>query len=194
LKIILASQSPRRQELLRQMGVRFRVVTADVTEEHGTGRAARAICKRNALAKAAAVAQKFPKQTVLGADTLVHLEDELLGKPASLAEARRMLGRLSGRTHHVTTACALVCGARQKVFSVTTRVTFRELSLSQINAYLRAVPVLDKAGAYAVQLKGEWIVEALHGSFTNVVGLPVERLGRELAKWSARFDTPAGRP
>jgi septum formation protein len=191
LKIILASQSPRRQELLRQMGVRFRVVTAAVAEVHGHGRAARAICKRNALAKAAAVAQKFPKQTVLGADTLVHLGDELLGKPASLAEARRMLGRLSGRAHHVTTACALVCGGRQKVFSVTTRVTFRELSRAQINAYLRAVPVLDKAGAYAVQLKGEWIVEALHGSFTNVVGLPMERLRSELAAW---FDTLAGRP
>jgi septum formation protein len=191
LKIILASQSPRRQELLRQMGVRFRMVTAAVAEVHGHGRAARAICKRNALAKAAAVAQKFPKQTVLGADTLVHLGDELLGKPASLAEARRMLGRLSGRTHHVTTACALVCGGRQKVFSVTTRVTFRELSRAQISAYLRAVPVLDKAGAYAVQLKGEWIVEALHGSFTNVVGLPMERLRSELAAW---FDTLAGRP
>ena len=173
------------------MGVRFRVVTAAVAEVHGHGRAARAICKRNALAKAAAVAQKFPKQTVLGADTLVHLGDELLGKPASLAEARRMLGRLSGRAHHVTTACALVCGGRQKVFSVTTRVTFRELSLAQINAYLRAVPGLDKAGAYAVQLKGEWIVEALHGSFTNVVGLPMERLRSELAAW---FDTLAGRP
>ena len=191
MKIILASQSPRRQELLRQMGVRFRVVTAAVAEVHGHGRAARAICKRNALAKAAAVAQKFPKQTVLGADTLVHLGDELLGKPASLAEARRMLGRLSGRAHHVTTACALVCGGRQKVFSVITRVTFRELSRAQINAYLRAVPVLDKAGAYAVQLKGEWIVEALHGSFTNVVGLPMERLRSELAAW---FDTLAGRP
>ena len=191
MKIILASQSPRRQELLRQMGVRFRVVTAAVAEVHGHGRAARAICKRNALAKAAAVAQKFPKQTVLGADTLVHLGDELLGKPASLAEARRMLGRLSGRAHHVTTACALVCGVRQKVFSVTTRVTFRELSRAQISAYLRAVPVLDKAGAYAVQLKGEWIVEALHGSFTNVVGLPMERLRSELAAW---FDTLAGRP
>ena len=116
MKIILASQSSRRQELLRQMGVRFRVVTAAVAEVHGHGRAARAICKRNALAKAAAVAQKFPKQTVLGADTLVHLGDELLGKPASLAEARRMLRRLSGRAHHVTTACALVCGGRQKVF------------------------------------------------------------------------------
>ncbi|HIG82251.1 MAG TPA: hypothetical protein EYQ62_11545, partial [Verrucomicrobiales bacterium] len=123
LKIILASQSPRRQELLRQMGVRFRVVTAAVAEVHGHGRAARAVCKRNALAKAAAVAQNFPKQTVLGADTLVHLGDELFGKPKSLAEARRMLERLSARTHQVTTACALVCGGRQKVFSVTTRVT-----------------------------------------------------------------------
>ena len=194
MKIILASQSPRRQELLRQMAVRFRVVTAEVAEVHGRGRAARAICKRNALAKAAAVAQQFPKQTVLGADTLVHLGDDLLGKPKSLAEARRMLGRLSGRTHQVTTACALVCGHRKKVFSVTTRVTFRELSAKQINAYLRAVQVLDKAGAYAVQEKGEWIVEALHGSFTNVVGLPVERLGAELANWAAWFDTPAGRP
>ena len=191
MKIILASQSPRRQELLRQMGVKFRVVTAKVAEEHGAGRAARGCCRRNALAKAAAVAEKFPKQTVLGADTLVHLDDELFGKPASLAEARRMLGRLSGQTHQVTTACALVCGARKKVFSVTSRVTFRELSAKQISAYLRAVPVLDKAGAYAVQEKGEWIVEALHGSFTNVVGLPVERLHRELAAW---FDTAAGRP
>ena len=191
MKIILASQSPRRQELLGQMGVKFRVVIAEVAEEHGHGRAARAICKRNALAKAAVVAEKFPKQTVLGADTLVHLDDELFGKPANLAEARRMLGRLSGRTHQVTTACALVCDGRKKVFSVTTRVMFRELSTQQINDYVKAVPVLDKAGAYAVQEKGEWIVEALRGSFTNVVGLPVERLRRELAAW---FDTASGRP
>lgn len=183
MKLILASSSPRRQELLRQMGVRFRVVTADVTEVHGHGRAARAICKRNALAKAVPVAERFPRQTVLGADTLVHLGDDLLGKPASLADARRMLVRLSGCTHQVTTACALVCGVRRQIFSVTTRVTFRELTPRQINAYLRAVPVLDKAGAYAVQEKGEWIVEALHGSFTNVVGLPVERLRAALAAW-----------
>ena len=191
MKLILASQSPRRQVLLLQLGVRFRVVTAEVAEEHGRGRAARGICRRNALAKARAVAADFTKATVLGADTLVHMGDELFGKPASLAEARRMLGRLSGGIHQVTTACALVGGPRQKVFSVTTRVTFRELSARQINAYLRAVPVLDKAGAYAVQEKGEWIVEALHGSFTNVVGLPVERLAVELAAW---FDTAPGHP
>ena len=190
-RIILASGSPRRRELLEQMGVKFRVLTAEVEEEHGQGRAARAICRRNALAKAFAVAKANPKETVLGADTLVHLGDDLLGKPASMSEARRMLGRLSGQTHQVTTACALVQGERRRVFSVTTRVRFRELSARQINAYLKAVLVLDKAGAYAVQEKGEWIVEAVHGSLTNVVGLPVERLGKELRAW---FDTASARP
>ena len=191
MRIILASGSPRRRELLEQMGVKFRVLTAEVEEEHGQGRAARAICRRNALAKAFAVAKANPKETVLGADTLVHLGDDLLGKPASMSEARRMLGRLSGKTHQVTTACALVQGERRRVFSVTTRVRFRELSARQINAYLKAVLVLDKAGAYAVQEKGEWIVEAVHGSLTNVVGLPVERLGKELRAW---FDTASARP
>ena len=190
-RIILASGSPRRRELLEQMDVKFRVLTAEVEEEHGQGRAARAICRRNALAKAFAVAKANPKETVLGADTLVHLGDDLLGKPASMSEARRMLGRLSGQTHQVTTACALVQGERRRVFSVTTRVRFRELSARQINAYLKAVLVLDKAGAYAVQEKGEWIVEAVHGSLTNVVGLPVERLGQELRAW---FDTASARP
>ena len=191
MRIILASGSPRRRGLLEQMGVKFRVLTAEVEEEHGQGRAARAICRRNALAKAFAVAKANPKETVLGADTLVHLGDDLLGKPASMSEARRMLGRLSGKTHQVTTACALVQGERRRVFSVTTRVRFRELSARQINAYLKAVLVLDKAGAYAVQEKGEWIVEAVHGSLTNVVGLPVERLGKELRAW---FDTASARP
>ena len=190
-RIILASGSPRRRELLEQMDVKFRVLTAEVEEEHGQGRAARAICRRNALAKARAVAQAHPKETVLGADTLVQLGDDLLGKPDSMSEARRMLGRLSGQTHQVTTACALVQGERRRVFSVTTRVRFRELSARQINAYLKAVLVLDKAGAYAVQEKGEWIVEAVHGSLTNVVGLPVERLGKELRAW---FDTASARP
>jgi septum formation protein len=138
------------------------------------------------LAKAKVVAATHPKHTILGADTLVHLDDELFGKPKNLPEAKVMLRRLSGKTHQVTTACALMDHARKKVFSVTTRVGFRKLTTAQINAYLKAVSVLDKAGAYAIQEKGEWIVESLNGSLTNVVGLPVERLGMELAAW---FDT-----
>ena len=133
------------------MGVKFRVVVADVEEAQGPGRAARSICRSNALAKSRAVAMEHRGQTVLGADTLVHLGDEMFGKPSSQAEARRMLRRLSGKTHRVTTACALIQGKRKRVFSVTTRVTFRELSDRQIRNYIRAVPGLDKAGAYAVQ-------------------------------------------
>ena len=188
--IILASSSPRRQELLKQLGVRFRVVITDVEEVHEQKGEARSICRHNALAKARAVAMDHPKQTVLGADTLVHLGDVLFGKPSSLFKAKQMLRRLSGKMHQVTTACALVEGVRKKVFSVTTKVQFRELSDRQINAYLRAVSVLDKAGAYAVQEKGEWIVEAVHGSLTNVVGLPAERLYDELIAW---FDTAQAR-
>ena len=189
-RIILASGSPRRQELLKQMGVKFRVVVADVQEAQGPGRAARSICRSNALAKSRSVAMEHPGQTVLGADTLVHLDNELFGKPPSLTEAKQMLRQLSGKTHQVTTACALVQDARKIVFSLTTRVQFRELSDRQIDAYLRVVPVLDKAGAYAVQEKGEWLVEALHGSLTNVVGLPTERLHAELTAW---FDTAHAR-
>ena len=185
-RIILASSSPRRQELLNQMGVEFRVVITDVEEIYNEKGEARSICRRNALLKARAVAVSHPRQTVLGADTLVHLGDELFGKPSSLLKAKQMLRRLSGKMHQVTTACALVKGVRKKVFSVTTKVQFRELSDRQINAYLRAVSVLDKAGAYAVQEKGEWIVEAVHGSLTNVVGLPAERFYAELMAW---FDT-----
>ena len=189
-RIILASSSPRRQELLNQMGVEFRVVITDVEEIYKEKGEARSICRRNALLKARAVAVSHPRQTVLGADTLVHLGDELFGKPSSLLKAKQMLRRLSGKMHQVTTACALVKGVRKKVFSVTTKVQFRELSDRQINAYLRAVSVLDKAGAYAVQEKGEWIVEAVHGSLTNVVGLPAERLYAELMAW---FDTEQAR-
>ena len=188
--IILASSSPRRQELLKQMGVRFRVVITDVEEINEQKGEARSICRRNALAKARTVAMEHPRQTVLGADTLVHLGDVLFGKPSSLPKAKQMLRRLSGKMHQVTTACALVEDVRKKVFSVTTKVQFRELSDRQINAYLRVVSVLDKAGAYAVQEKGEWIVEAVHGSLTNVVGLPAERLHAELMAW---FDTSQAR-
>lgn len=184
--IILASGSPRRHQLLKQMGIKFRVVVADIQEVHGKGKAARSICRRNASAKARVVAESNPRKTVLGADTLVHLNDELFGKPRDLADARRMLSLLSGKIHQVTTACALICGSRRKVFTVTTRVGFRSLSYRQINNYLKSVVVQDKAGAYAIQEKGEWLVESLNGSFTNVVGLPVERLERELAAW---FDT-----
>ena len=182
---ILASGSPRRRELLEQLGARFQVETSPVEELDDPNFTPRELCRANAFRKAQVVAMRHPAKLVIGADTLVHVDNETFGKPASLAEARRMLRRLSGRTHEVTTACCLVQWRppRRVVFEETTRVRFAALNDRQIRNYLAAIDPLDKAGAYAIQQHGEWIVEALEGSFTNVVGLPVERLRNELASW-----------
>jgi septum formation protein len=122
---------------------------------------------------------------VIGADTLVCLDDEIFGKPASLADARQMIGKLQGRTHRVATGVCLIHlrRFRQKMFTETTRVTFRRLDLKQIRYYLGAINPLDKAGAYAIQEKGDLLVEGISGSYSNVVGLPIERLKAELAAW-----------
>ena len=182
---ILASGSPRRRELLEQLGVRFQVETAPVEELEDTNFTARELCRANAFHKAQVVAMRHPDKLVIGADTLVHLNNVTFGKPSSLAEARRMLRRLSGRTHEVTTACCLVQWRPpwRVIFEETTLVRFAALDDRQIRNYLAAIDPLDKAGGYAIQEHGEWIVEALEGSFTNVVGLPVERLRDELASW-----------
>jgi septum formation protein len=185
---ILASGSPRRRELLEQAGLRFRVETAEVEELDDRHFTPTELCRANAFRKAQVVAMRHPDQLVIGADTLVHLGNETLGKPPSLAEAHRMLKRLSGGTHEVTTACCLARWRlpRRVVFEETTLVRFAVLKDAQIRRYLSAIDPLDKAGAYAIQQHGEWIVEALEGSFTNVVGLPVERLLHELTAWQNR--------
>ncbi len=186
-RIILASASPRRVELLRKLKLRFDVQPADVVEVHSDHLTAREVCQVNAYRKARAIAKCQPNALVLAADTLVHLDNRLFGKPANLAEARRMLKRLAGRTHEVVTG---VCLMRLHphaciTFEVGTDVTFRKLTAQEIDRYLAAINPLDKAGAYAIQEFGDWIVERIEGSFTNVVGLPIERLQLELASWSA---------
>jgi septum formation protein len=183
--LILASASPRRAELLRQLDLKFQVVPSDAPEIHQEHLTAREIARINACRKARAVARRFPDALVLGADTLVYLEATLLGKPADLAEAHRMLERLQGRTHQVVTAICLLHlrNRRQKVFAETTAVTFRPLDAVTIQRYFVKVNPLDKAGAYAIQEEGDLIVEKISGSYTNVVGLPVEKLRAELAAW-----------
>lgn len=146
--------------------------------------APREICLANAAAKARAVARRFPAALVLGADTEVTLGSRVFGKPRSRAEAVRFLQSLSGKTHQVITALCLVClrhGIRRSVTD-TTHVTFHPLSNRQINRYLDTIQPLDKAGAYAVQENGEWIIEHLEGSLSNVVGLPIAALRRALAQ------------
>ncbi len=183
--LILASNSPRRSELLRGLGLDFSVVPSDASELHIEQLTAAEISQLNAYRKARVIAKKFPDALVLGADTLVAIEDTLLGKPANLEDACRMLGQLQGRTHRVVTGVCLVHlrGHRQKLFADTTEVTFWPLTLDQIRDYLARINPLDKAGAYAIQEQGDRLVETISGSFSNVVGLPVERLRAELALW-----------
>jgi septum formation protein len=171
---------------LRKAGFDFEVVPSEAPEILHEGLTATELSQINAFRKAKAVANKLPGAIVLGADTLVFLDDVVLGKPANLSEAYAMLGRLQGRTHHVVTGiCLLLLGQRRrKVFSVHTAVTFRPLGAVEITNYLAQINPLDKAGAYAIQEHGDWIVAGIEGSYTNVVGLPLEALLAELSAWA----------
>jgi septum formation protein len=183
--IILASASPRRAELLRQLGIEFKVVVSQVPEIHHEQLTALEVSQINAYRKARAVAKKLPDQLVLGADTLVYLETRLFGKPATLEEAYEMLQELQGRTHQVVTALCLMHlrEHRQNICAECTAVRFRPLDASKIRRYLNHVNPLDKAGGYAIQEQGDLLVEQISGSYSNVVGLPLERLSTALNEW-----------
>jgi len=183
--VVLASQSPRRVALLREVVPHFEVAPSYATELHDATLGARRLCEVNAQRKAFSVADRFPNHLVLGADTLVFLDGEPLAKPADLAEARAMLHRLSGRVHEVVTGVCLVeqRRGRARLFSEASYVKFHPLTDAVITTYLERVDVLDKAGAYAVQEHGELIIAQVEGSRTNVVGLPVEAVRAALAGW-----------
>ncbi len=179
--LILASQSPRRRELLAREGVEFRIVVKDVEEEHDAALPPEELCARNAAAKAAAVACDYPDDIVIGADTLVFIDGQPLGKPVDEEEAHDMLTTLQGRTHCVCTAVAVMMpGGERRDFAEKSYVTFRKLSSADIMHYMQLVHVLDKAGAYAIQEHGDLIIEQIEGDYDNIVGLPVTRLLSEL--------------
>lgn len=175
--LVLASSSPRRRELLQAAGVEFVATPAECVELHDASLGLAGLVTENARAKALEVAVKHPQSVVLGADTLVWLEGQALGKPADLDDARRMLRLLSGCVHEVATGVYLLrMEPREQVeFHEITRVRFRVLEESVIEDYLETVDVLDKAGAYALQEHGEMLIETVEGSWSNVVGLPMER-------------------
>jgi len=183
--IVLASASPRRAELLRQMRVEFKVVQSEVAEIHHEQLTAFEVSQINAYRKARSVAKKLPDMLVLGADTLVYLDTRFFGKPATLEEAYQMLEELQGRTHQVVTAICLLHlrEHRQRISAERTAVTFRALDATKIRRYLNRVNPLDKARGYGIQEDGDSIIEKISGSYTNVVGLPVERLTDELQAW-----------
>ena len=178
--LILASASPRRVELLGLLNLKFETIPGKTKEAHPAHFSPFETAQWNANNKARAIALKHPGALVLGADTIVCLGNKVLGKPANLNEARRMLARLQGKSHQVVTGVCLMQKGKKKLFAVGTRVQFRALTKAQIDAYLKRINPLDKAGAYAIQEHGHLIVEQIEGSYSNVVGLPLERLQEEL--------------
>ena len=182
--IVLASASPRRRELLAQLVPNFEVVVAPVDEEALTVADPWATAEGLALAKARAVAISRPDALVIGGDTVVAFEAETsfvqLAKPRDAADAQRMLRELSGRSHVVITGVALVSADGERSFAETTTVTFRDLSEDEIAAYVATGEPMDKAGAYAIQGDAAGFVVEVDGSWSNVVGLPVERLREAL--------------
>ena len=188
MPLILASASPRRAELLRQVEAEFLVVPGNVKEIIDEQLSPFEICQLNAHRKARAVAKKEPDVLVLGADTLVFVDGQILGKPADMTEAEQMLMQLQGRTHYVVTGISLIHmrAHRERLFAASTEVTFHPLNQAKIREYLAKVNPLDKAGAYAIQEHGEMIVAEISGSYSNVVGLPLEPLRTELAAWESR--------
>ncbi len=180
--LILASNSPRRKELMRQIGLDFRVDPADVDESVFPGESPEGYAVRVALDKARAAAARAGTGIVIAADTIVVLDDEILGKPADPGDAERMLKLLSGNVHRVITGLAVMDAATGKVLTRTsiTRVWFRSLAPHEIISYIATGEPLDKAGAYGIQERGALLVDKIDGCYFNVVGLPLSLLGELL--------------
>ena len=184
--VILASNSPRRKELLAGLGMPFEVrVMEGIDESYPEDLPVSEVALYIAVKKADAYREKMgDNELIITADTVVIVDDEILGKPHDKADAIRMLRLISGRTHQVTTGVCLIAKHQESRFSVTTDVTFKALSDEEINYYIDTYQPFDKAGAYGIQ---EWIgyigVTGLNGSYYNVMGLPVQRIYTELKKF-----------
>ena len=188
LTLLLASKSPRRSDLLTRAAIPFRTVEPDITERADVHLTLGELTSWNALRKGMVVARAHPQEVVLAADTLVALEGELIGKPVDFTEAARFLRKLSGNVHQVCSSVfiAHLAEARMIVFQEVTSVRFKRLSEAHIHDYFKRVNPLDKAGAYAAQGHGSEIIAEIRGSYSNVVGLPMERTLTTLASFGIR--------
>lgn len=173
-RVVLASGSPRRRELLGQMGItEFEVLPARGEETAPTGLTPAELVRHLALQKAREVAALRPDALVIGADTVVVLDGAVLGKPKDEADAKRMLAALSGRSHEVYTGLAVLCGGREYGHAERTEVTFRDMTGAEIAAYVATGEPMDKAGAYGIQGRACVFIRGIRGDYYNVVGLPV---------------------
>lgn len=189
-EFVLASQSPRRKELLRQIGLSFTTDPAHIDESVRAGEAPGDYAVRLALDKAREVAGRRKVGVIIAADTIVVVDDDILGKPADADDAGRMLGMLSGRMHRVITGVALLDAGTGKAVSrfAVTNVWFRELSLGEIAAYVATGEPMDKAGAYGIQGKGALLIEKIEGCYANVVGLPIALLHTLLREFNKQIE------
>lgn len=208
MQIILASKSPRRKEIIQRLGITPIICTSHFDEaktekevkeridrfpfpcqeEIKKYEGAKLVPFFNALGKGLAVKNKEgAEKMILSADTIVEIEGEILGKPKDEEEAKEMLRKLSGKTHHVTTAAALFYKEKMKLLSVTTKVTFRTLTEEEIHWYVKTGEPMDKAGAYGIQGKGSILAEKIEGSYDNVVGLPLTEVYVEMTSWFGEF-------
>ncbi len=178
--LILASASPRRQELISLISQDVFIKPADVDESFGPETSAEAVPEMLAVRKAAYISRTHPDDTVIGCDTSVIVDGEILGKPTDDEDAKRMLRLLSGKTHQVITGCAIFKGGRSISLSEKTDVTFYPLTDQEIDDYVATKEPCDKAGAYGIQGYGSLLVKEIHGDYFNVVGLPVARLNKVL--------------
>ena len=176
MEIILASQSPRRRELLTLMGLDFTVITSDVEENPPCGVSVDQYVSALALQKAEAVAKDHPNACVIGADTVVYLDGDILGKPHTAENAKKYLTRMQGKQHTVFTGVAVIVNGKADVRVATTDVTFTPMSENEIDWYVSTGEPLDKAGAYGVQGPGGIFVEKIDGNYFNVIGMPLPLL------------------
>jgi septum formation protein len=184
-RIILASSSPRRKELLEQIHLEFEIEASDYPENRDLKLAPVTLVRFLSREKARAVAPKYPNSIVIAADTIGVIDGHIIGKPESVADAGRMLRQLSGKTHIVITGFTVLdtSNGRELTRTVKTEVTFRKLTKTEIEAYLATGEGLDKAGAYAVQGRGAVFVKEIRGDYYNVVGLPLSALAQALKKF-----------
>ncbi len=192
VEVILASQSPRRRELLTLVGIKHLVSPADIDESVMPDELPVPHCERLARAKAHVLAERHPDAVVIAADTIVVLDGDILGKPRDVADARAMIARLSGRTHTVFTAMAVARGGRTESAVEEVAVTFRVLSAEEIAEYVATGEPMDKAGAYGIQGYGATIVERIDGDYFSVMGLGLRRLVALLERLGLRYDFAEG--
>lgn len=186
MKLVLASTSPRRKEILKGIGLEFEAVGSDVDENIGEELLPRELVTRLAAMKALKILELYPDAVVLGADTVVSIGGKILGKPADEKDAKSMLLALSGKTHEVFSGVAILSAGRREIFAETTFVTFYTLDEETVDRYIQTGEPFDKAGAYGIQGLGSLLVSGIRGDYFNVMGLPVSKTARSLKNFGLR--------